>query len=108
MNAVINLNHFCEIHGPITIFSTQTVREKALITNSSNSSNSTNCYGCGIGNKTVYLSKENKDSSILYVSSGEKSIIGKDNQSSLITLRSLSCEVSREIPNDLSLINLSF
>lgn len=100
MNAVINLNHFCEIHGPATIFSTQTLRDKKLITNTAKASSSTSgqCYGCGIGNKIVFLSKADKDSSILFVSSGEKGIIGKDNQgqSSLITLRSLSCEVNEQ------------
>lgn len=95
MNAIINLNHFCEIHGPQTIFSTQTMRDKSLLNNSTSSissNNNTPCYGCGsIGNKVIFMT-EDKDSSIMFVSS-EKSIFGKDNQNSLITLRSLSCEV---------------
>lgn len=94
MNAIINLNVFCEIHGPQTIFSTQTIREKSVLNNStSNSANNNPCSGCGsIGNKVVFMS-EDKDSSIMFVSS-EKSIFGKDSQSSLITLRSLSCEIT--------------
>jgi hypothetical protein len=100
MNAIINLNHFCEIHGPQTIFSTQTIRERKNIqttVNSSSNSNSSNnpCAGCGsIGNKQIFMT-EDKDSSIMFVSS-EKCFFGKDNQSALKTtaLRSLSCEVS--------------
>lgn len=96
MNAIINLNHFCEIHGPQTIFSTQTIREKSLIKSfpiqSKISDNGSPCYGCGsIGNKVIFMT-EDKESSILFVSS-EKSIFGKDSQNSFITLRSLSCEV---------------
>ena len=101
MNAIINLNHFCEIHGPQTIFHTQTVRDRqsiqSTVSNSSSSSigqNSNPCAGCSsIGNKTVFLT-EDKDSSIMFVSS-EKSFFGKENQSALKTtaLRSLSCEV---------------
>lgn len=102
MNAIINLNHFCEIHGPQTIFSTHTIRERnniqTTISNSSNNNSSTSnnnpCAGCGsIGNKQIFMT-EDKDSSILFVSS-EKSFFGKDNQSALKTtaLRSLSCEV---------------
>lgn len=93
MNAIINLNNFCEIHGPSTIFSTQTIREKSLLSSSTNSSSNNNCNGCNsIGNKVVFMT-EDRESSITFVSS-EKSMFGKDSQNSLITLRSLSCEVS--------------
>lgn len=95
MNAIINLNHFCEIHGPQTIFSTQTVRDP-------NNSNSVNpgstpinhkpCSACGsVGNKVIFMSRD-KESSIMFVSS-EKSIFGKEYLRS-VALRSLSCEVN--------------
>lgn len=96
MNAIINLNHFCENHGPQTIFTTQTLRDKSLLKSpsGSNSNNNINpCFGCSsIGDKIVFMT-EDKDSSIMFVSS-EKSIFGKENQNS-ITLRSLSCEVRK-------------
>ena len=102
MNAIINLNHFCEIHGPQTIFHTQTVRDRqsiqSTVSSSASSSIGNPCAGCSsIGNKTVFLT-EDKDSSITFVSS-EKSFFGKENQSALKTtaLRSLSCEVSLKI-----------
>lgn len=100
MNAIVSLNHFCEIHGPQTIFSTQTLREKSTVlshhsTNVNNNSTSC-CSACGsIGSKVIFMT-EDKSSSIMFVSS-EKSIFAKENQNSLktITLRSLSCEVRR-------------
>lgn len=100
MNAIVSLNHFCEIHGPQTIFSTQTLREKSTVlshhsTNVNNSSTSC-CSACGsIGSKVIFMT-EDKSSSIMFVSS-EKSIFAKENLNSLktITLRSLSCEVRR-------------
>lgn len=95
MNAIVNLNHFCEIHGPQTIFSTQTIREKSFLSHHSSNNNITNtCCACGsIGSKVIFLT-EDKDSSTMFVSS-EKSIFGKEHQSSLkvTCLRSLSCEV---------------
>lgn len=105
MNAIIILNHFCEVHGPQTIFSTQTIRDKSLLTNnnSNNLNNNNNngsssnssqlCEACtSIGNM-VFMSQD-KDSSIMFVSS-EKSIFGKENQNSLkqTALKSL-CEVN--------------
>lgn len=66
MNAIINLNHFCEIHGPQTIFSTQTIRDKSIIQNSSLSTSSANCSngkpniceGCtSIGTKMIFVSE---------------------------------------------------
>lgn len=107
MNAIVNLNHFCEIHGPQTIFSTQTMREKSLLGNSSGSSHINNCCG-SIGNKVIFVT-EDKDSSIMFVSS-EKSIFGKENQNSLKTtaLRSLSCEVRKDSTQISTLTNLNF
>lgn len=95
MNAIINLNHFCENHGPQTIFSTQTIRERALLNSCHGSPLS--CLGCGSIGTTVFTTTDKDSPSILFVSS-EKNIIGKDSQNSsaLITLRSLSCEVSPE------------
>lgn len=109
MNAIINLNHFCEVHGPQSIFSTQTIRDKSLIQSiSSNVNNNNNSNGCqqsssskgvcegcsSIGPKMVFVSEEN---SIYFVSS-ERSILGKDHQSSLkqTALKSL-CEVRKNI-----------
>ncbi|KAG5667812.1 hypothetical protein PVAND_015781 [Polypedilum vanderplanki] len=101
MNAIINLNHFCEVHGPQSIFSTQTIRDKSLIQKISLNSNNNNgtsqsqkvvCEGCSsIGDKMVFVSEEN---SIFFVSS-EKSIFGKDHQGSLkqTALKSL-CEIT--------------
>ena len=107
MNAIIILNHFCEIHGPQTIFSTQTLRDRSLL-NNSNSSNNNNgmsstssgwsvsatvaCEACSSIGNIVFLSQD-KDSSIMFVSS-EKSVFGKEHQNSLkeTALKSL-CEV---------------
>ena len=96
MNAIINLNHFCEVHGPQTIFTTQTVRDKSYIQSSSSnetsSQNILNCQSCSsIGNKLFFVSEDN---SIMFVSS-EKSLFGKEHQNALkqAALRSL-CEVS--------------
>lgn len=92
MNAIVNLNHFCEIHGPQTIFTTQTVRDRSFIqSSSSNENSSTNCESCSsIGNKMYFVSEDN---SIMFVSS-EKSLFGKEHQNALkqAALRSL-CEV---------------
>ncbi|CRL07369.1 CLUMA_CG020347, isoform A [Clunio marinus] len=96
MNAIINLNHFCEIHGPQIIFSTQTIRDKSLLNNSSTISSSnvtinSICSACSsIGNKVLFVSKDNS-SSIMFLSS-EKAVLGKSFGTT--TLRSLSCENS--------------
>ncbi|XP_070497727.1 folliculin [Chironomus tepperi] len=96
MNAIINLNHFCEVHGPQTIFTTQTIRDKSYIQNSSStdcsSQNIINCESCSsIGSKMYFVSEDN---SIMFVSS-EKSLFGKEHQNALkqAALRSL-CEIS--------------
>jgi hypothetical protein len=102
MNAIIILNHFCEVHGPQTIFSTQTIRDKSLLNNNLSSNNSNgpssststqSCEACSsVGGNMVFASQD-KDSSIMFVSS-EKSIFGRDHQNSLkqTALKSL-CEV---------------
>jgi folliculin len=102
MNAIITLNHFCDIHGPQVIFTTQTLRDQLLIDSkndelksSSNNDCKSPCGGCSsIGNKLIFRS-EDKESSLLFVSS-EKTLFGSDILSLLksTALRSLSCEVS--------------
>lgn len=107
MNAIINLNHFCEIHGPTTIFSTQTLREikpKDINFKEAKVNETRNCCG-SIGGKVLFIT-EDKNSSITFVSS-ERNILGKDNQNLLITLKSLSCEVRPNmISHDLPSLNI--
>lgn len=102
MNAIIILNHFCEVHGPQTIFSTQTIRDRSILSNNSNNNNGSNlslgsslqtCEACTSVGSLVFLSQD-KDSSMMFVSS-EKSLFGKDHQYSLkqTALKSL-CEVT--------------
>lgn len=101
MNAIVTLNHFCEVHGPQTIFFTQTIRDRSLLNsnissnnNNGSSSNSTQfCEACTSVENMVFVSQDN-DSSIMFVSS-EKSVFGKEHQNSLkqTALKSL-CEVN--------------
>lgn len=102
MNAIITLNHFCDIHGPQVIFTTQTLRDQFLIDakidelkSSTNNDYKSPCGGCSsIGNKLIFKT-EDKESTILFVSS-EKTLFGAEILSLLksTALRSLSCEVS--------------
>lgn len=110
MNAIIILNHFCEVHGPQTIFSTQTIRDRSLllsgnvnnnnIATSSSGTSLQSCEACSSVKNIVFLSQDN-DSSIMFVSS-EKSILGREHQNSLkqTALRSL-CEVGLKSKNSI-------
>lgn len=105
MNAIITLNHFCDIHGPKVIFTTQTLRDQVLIESkidevklSKNDDYKSPCGGCSsIGNKLIFKT-EDKESTILFVSS-EKTLFGSEITTLLksTALRSLSCEVRRTL-----------
>lgn len=106
MNGIITLNVFCEVHGPQVIFTTQTLRDQLLIKAKDDelklseatvtSSELKNiCDGCSsIGNKMIFKT-EDKDSTLLFVSS-ERTLFSYDIVSLLksTAMRSLSCEVS--------------
>ncbi|CAO1442870.1 unnamed protein product [Diamesa hyperborea] len=94
MNGIINLNHFCEIHGPQTIFSTQTIRNDFRKNVPPSGTCQNPCSACSsIGNKVVLVSQD-KESSIMFLSS-EKSIFGKEaNSLKQAAMRSLSCEIT--------------
>lgn len=105
MNGIVTLNVFCEVHGPQVIFTTQTLRDQQLIQAKDDElkeslANVTSqdlkgiCDGCtSIGNGLIYNTND-KDSTLLFVSS-EKTLFSADIVSLLRTtaMRSLSCEV---------------
>lgn len=105
MNAIVTLNVFCEVHGPQVIFTTQTLRDQLLIQSKNEElkaagANITSqelkniCDGCSsIGNAMIFKT-EDKESSILFVSS-QKTLFSSEIVSLLksTAMRSLSCEV---------------
>ena len=93
MNAIIGLNHFCEVHGPIVLFSTQSIHETRNIQKLGNSvASNLSCSACSsIGSKMVLLSQD-KESSIMFVSS-EKSFKDAQAHLNIGAVKSLSSEV---------------
>lgn len=106
MNAIVTLNVFCEVHGPQVIFTTQTLRDQLLIQSKNEELKASGakvtsqdlkniCDGCSsIGNAMIYKT-EDKETSLLFVSS-EKTLFNSDTVTLLksTAMRSLSCEVS--------------
>lgn len=95
MNAIIALCHFCEAHGPRTVFCTQTLRDTkfedlSLATDNVNP----NCEACNsIGNSLGMLSKD-EESNTNFMSTQVPVLNDVVPLLTQAGVRSLSCEVT--------------
>lgn len=98
MNAIISLSHFCEAHGPCSVFCTQTLRDSKIDENLFNfDDHKKNCSAClSIGNNLGMLSHDNESNAIfLSTQMPVLSDFVRDIVKHSAT-RSLSCEVSKD------------
>lgn len=95
MNAIIALCHFCETHGPSSVFCTQTLRELRLEEiDVKFDSIKDNCAACNsIGNAIGFLSKDD-ESNANFLSTQTPVIDETITMVKQGAIRSLSCEVS--------------
>lgn len=96
MNAVIVLCHFCEVHGPLAIFCTQTLRETRLsdvLSSKKGDSLQKKCSACtSLGDSLVFMTKD-EESQAKFVSSQQPIIVDVIPLVKQAAFRSLSCEV---------------
>lgn len=92
MNAIIAFNHFCEIHGPMVLFSTQSIHETKNIQILSGTAGISNiCSACKSIDSLIFVSQD-KESDIMFVSS-EKSFKDAQAYLNIGAVKSLSSEV---------------
>lgn len=111
MNAIISLCHFCEAHGPCSVFSTQTLRDSKIDENLFNFDDyKKNCSAClSIGNNLGMLSHDS-ESNANFLSTQMPVINDAIPIVKHAATRSLSCEVSSYIlfVNKCSIIKTRF
>ncbi|GAB0092821.1 Folliculin [Sergentomyia squamirostris] len=98
MNAVIVLCHFCELHGPLAIFCTQTLRETRLSDVLSQKSDGLGkkCTACNtFGESLVFMTKD-EESQAKFVSSQQPVIGDVTPLVKQAAFRSLSCEINNK------------
>lgn len=94
MNAIVSLCHFCEAHGPCSVFCTQTLRESKIDENLFNFDDpKKNCAAClSIGTNLGMLSHDD-ESNANFLSSQLPVISESATTVRQAATRSLSCEV---------------
>uniref|UniRef100_A0A1B0CCY1 Folliculin n=1 Tax=Lutzomyia longipalpis TaxID=7200 RepID=A0A1B0CCY1_LUTLO len=99
MNAVIVLCHFCELHGPLAIFCTQTLRETRLsdvLSNKRGDSLGKKCAACTSLGETLVLMTKDEESQAKFVSSQQPMIQDVIPLVKQAAFRSLSCEITNK------------
>lgn len=95
MNAVIALCHFCEAHGPVPVFCTQTLRDtKIEELNFSKQTVNGNCSACNSIGSTIGMLSKDDESNANFLSTQVAVIADVIQLLRQAAVRSLSCEVS--------------
>lgn len=101
MNAVIALCHFCEAHGPSSIFCTQTLRDtkldelySAAALQTSNSVAAKQCAACNSVGLTNGLYSKDNESGATFLSTQQSALPEVATLVKQAAVRSLSCEIN--------------
>lgn len=93
MNGIICLCHFCESHGPVHVFCTQTLRDTKIEDfNLSDQNQNENCFACNSMSNAIY--SVDKDSGATFLSTQNPTIPDLVSLVKQAAVRSLSSEVN--------------